>query len=526
MRLPIILSILLCCLTLNCSSVKNKANDKDEAQNLTSKNKKDPFDDIDDDFSDDFENESSDNSVDDLADISFEEEEEEELTFDEFNEESKDSFDDLSFDEELDKKPMPKKIKANPKKTFAKNNKFGGKQLREKRSKNPPAPFLFKAAAVAPLGTIKLLIDKGAKVNIQNRKGNSPFLIAAKYHRPEVLKFLKANGAKINIKNKNMENALSLALTAKKKGQNQRRKDMTVKLLTSWGLVAKTKNNFKNKKNQPAITQNKNIAEPNKNIGKNSILENIPSYAQEYQNFSKSEFENFLIETSFNKSLEPPSQDFGHLVLSLGLNPKTSSNAEEDDLQLVLKGQSIPLYNLIGEAHLIELKVDSVLDDRGKDILDIKYAKELSGKKLKWEGSKKGHKNKNLSFLAPILLTNKVQNLKQIKEVNGVLTVKYPLSVVNYDWQDFKENMEKEVSGVNLKLTKMGQLKWLFETKAKVDNLLDIKGWTAKGVPFDPKLSINSEKSMEIEVSNNRPKLLRFYAAQKWHIKTYPFKLK
>ncbi len=58
--------------------------------------------------------------------------------------------------------------------------------------------------------TVKKLVEYGADVN-EKSNGITPLMIAARYNKVEIIKFLLANGAKLNIKDVNGFTALKYA---------------------------------------------------------------------------------------------------------------------------------------------------------------------------------------------------------------------------------------------------------------------------------------------------------------------------
>jgi len=64
---------------------------------------------------------------------------------------------------------------------------------------------------VAPIDLIKLLIDKGAKINAKNESGGTPLHLAAFWGHKDVIELLIENGAKYDIKNDRGRTALDIA---------------------------------------------------------------------------------------------------------------------------------------------------------------------------------------------------------------------------------------------------------------------------------------------------------------------------
>ncbi|KAJ2895216.1 Ankyrin repeat domain-containing protein 17 [Zalerion maritima] len=79
---------------------------------------------------------------------------------------------------------------------------------------------LANAAAYMPLGSINVMLDRGAELDLPDADGNTPLIAAAEQmDRGEVVKFLVGKGANVMHCNKNGKNALETALnTALKEG--------------------------------------------------------------------------------------------------------------------------------------------------------------------------------------------------------------------------------------------------------------------------------------------------------------------
>ena len=71
---------------------------------------------------------------------------------------------------------------------------------------------LHSAVSSGNLAIVKILLQNGANVNIQNRTGKSPLCLAATGNRLDLVKLLVQNGAQIDLKDNHNQTPLDLAL--------------------------------------------------------------------------------------------------------------------------------------------------------------------------------------------------------------------------------------------------------------------------------------------------------------------------
>ncbi len=67
------------------------------------------------------------------------------------------------------------------------------------------------SSATDRVAVVKLLIDKGAKVNAKDPKGDTALHLAVAYHRPEMVDLLLANKANVNVANREGKTPLNIA---------------------------------------------------------------------------------------------------------------------------------------------------------------------------------------------------------------------------------------------------------------------------------------------------------------------------
>ncbi|WP_295156070.1 ankyrin repeat domain-containing protein [uncultured Brachyspira sp.] len=65
------------------------------------------------------------------------------------------------------------------------------------------------------INDVKLLLDRGADLNIKNNKGNTALMYACLLNHEPIVKFLVDKGADLNIKNNEGYTALDIALNQK-----------------------------------------------------------------------------------------------------------------------------------------------------------------------------------------------------------------------------------------------------------------------------------------------------------------------
>ena len=63
------------------------------------------------------------------------------------------------------------------------------------------------------LEIVKVLVEKGVKIDLQNRWGNTALMRASDWGRLDIFQYLVENGVNINIKNNDGDTALDLAET-------------------------------------------------------------------------------------------------------------------------------------------------------------------------------------------------------------------------------------------------------------------------------------------------------------------------
>ncbi|MDP6718196.1 MAG: ankyrin repeat domain-containing protein [Pirellulaceae bacterium] len=83
------------------------------------------------------------------------------------------------------------------------------KRINDRRPSTGSTP-LIDAAFRGNLEIVKLLLDRGAKVNATNRDGNTPLIAAAFMCRTEVVRLLLDQGASVNHKNELGETVLEI----------------------------------------------------------------------------------------------------------------------------------------------------------------------------------------------------------------------------------------------------------------------------------------------------------------------------
>lgn len=63
-----------------------------------------------------------------------------------------------------------------------------------------PLHFACAALVDSPI-CVEMLINRGAKVNVQDHKKNTPAMVAAFFNKPKILQFLIEKGADLTLKN-------------------------------------------------------------------------------------------------------------------------------------------------------------------------------------------------------------------------------------------------------------------------------------------------------------------------------------
>lgn len=73
-----------------------------------------------------------------------------------------------------------------------------------------PLHFACAALVDSPI-CVEMLINCGAKVNIQDHKKNSPAMVAVFFNKPKILQFLIEHGADLTLKNNEDKDCYSIA---------------------------------------------------------------------------------------------------------------------------------------------------------------------------------------------------------------------------------------------------------------------------------------------------------------------------
>jgi ankyrin repeat protein len=73
-------------------------------------------------------------------------------------------------------------------------------------------PLHFACAALVDSPTcVQMLIERGAKVNVQDHKKNTPAMVASFFNKPKILQFLVDEGADLTIRNNEDKDAYDVA---------------------------------------------------------------------------------------------------------------------------------------------------------------------------------------------------------------------------------------------------------------------------------------------------------------------------